>query len=119
MDRVSERVVRMKQNFMRLHNEGKTIKEIAEIYNLHYTTVYDYLQEIADANNMTRTDLLTRVIIRTSDSNSKNNPTNTTTSIDFKEIDKSFDVVTNELSNLIQNIDLFSKEFFQDDKEEE
>lgn len=118
MERVSERVIRMKQNFMQLHNNGKTIKEIAEIYNLHYTTVYDYLQEIADANNMTRTDLLTRVIIRTSNSNSKNKSTNTT-SIDFKEIDKSFDVVTNELSNLIQNIDLFSKEFFQDDKEEE
>ena len=83
MERVSERVVRMKQNFMRLHNEGKTIKEIAEIYNLHYTTVYDYLQEIADANNMTRTDLLTRVIIRTSNSNSKNKSTNKT-SLDFK-----------------------------------
>ena len=117
MGRNSERVVRMKQDFMRLHNEGKTIKEIAEIYNLHYTTVYDYLEEIAKANNIDRSNLLIRVIARAGKSNSEKEAVSTN-SIDFKEIGKSFDIITNELNNLINNLDSFTDEFFKDDEEE-
>lgn len=54
----SERVHKMKEEFMSLHNNGKTIPEIATMFHLHYTTVYDHLEEIAKENGVDREDLL-------------------------------------------------------------
>ena len=56
--RESERVHVMKENFMRLHQAGYSIPEVAEMYNLASTTVYQHLGEIALANNVTRSSLL-------------------------------------------------------------
>ena len=56
----TERTKRMKQSFIALHNDGKSIKEIAEIFNLHYSTVYYALGDIAKENNLRREDLLER-----------------------------------------------------------
>ena len=58
---VSERVIQMKANFMRLHNEGKSIKEIAKAYSLCNWSVYHHLQKIADDNGVTRDSLLSVV----------------------------------------------------------
>lgn len=58
MARESERVRLMKENFMRLHNAGYSIPQIAEQHNLDKMTVYRHLQEIADANSVTRESLL-------------------------------------------------------------
>ena len=54
----SERVKRMKKNFIRLHNEGKTIAEIAKEFQITNWTIYKHLQEIADENGVSRESLL-------------------------------------------------------------
>ena len=58
MARESEWMRLMKENFMELHQQGFTIPEIAEKYNLGKATVYRSLQEIADANGVSRESLL-------------------------------------------------------------
>ena len=58
MAKESERVRVMKENFMNLHNAGYSIPQIAEQHNLDKMTVYRHLQEIADANNVSRESLL-------------------------------------------------------------
>lgn len=58
MAKGSERTRVMKENFMTLHNAGYTIPQIAEQNNLSEGTVYRYLQEIADANQVSRESLL-------------------------------------------------------------
>ena len=56
----SERMRQLKENFMQLHNEGDLIPEIAEKFSLDASTVYRALQSIADANNVSREELLLR-----------------------------------------------------------
>ena len=58
MGKTSETVNVMKQNFMTLHNEGYSIAEIAERFELSPPTVYRHLDEIARENKVTRNDLL-------------------------------------------------------------
>ena len=55
-----ERTLQMEQNFMVLHNEGKTIKEIAAMFDLSTVTVYGRLSDIAKANGVSRESLLER-----------------------------------------------------------
>ena len=113
----TERVIQMKQNFMRLHDEGKTIPEIAKIYHLNFSTVYKSLQEIADENGTTREELLSQVHVGTS-RNSKNYSTpKTPNTIDFKKLSKSFDFVLAELNNLITDIDCILKPIAEDKEE--
>lgn len=113
----TERVIQMKQNFMRLHDEGKTIPEIAKIYNLNFSTVYKSLQEIADENGTTREELLSQVHVGTS-RNSKNYSTpKTPNTIDFKKLSESFDFVLAELNNLITDIDCILKPIAEDKEE--
>ena len=54
----TERVHVMMENFMELHEQGYSIPEIAEKFNLNSSTIYRHLQEIADANGVLREDLL-------------------------------------------------------------
>lgn len=54
----SERVKKMRKEFMSLHKQGYTIPEIAEKEGLSPYTVYRYLGDIAAANGVTREDLL-------------------------------------------------------------
>ena len=58
MAKTSTRVLEMQRNFIRLRNEGKSIAEIANAFNLSTCTVYLRLQEIADENGVSRKDLL-------------------------------------------------------------
>ena len=58
MARESERMRLMKENFMKLHKQGFTIPEIVAEFNLGKATVYHTLQEIADANGVSRESLL-------------------------------------------------------------
>ena len=51
----------MIENFMKYHNEGKTISEISEICNVSIWTIYSNLEIISKRNNVTRESLLTRV----------------------------------------------------------
>ena len=51
----------MIENFLSHKKEGKTNKEIADMYGLSMWTLHHYLQEIAENNGVTRDDLLDRV----------------------------------------------------------
>mgnify|MGYP000293687015 FL=1 len=50
----SIRMEELKKNFMKHHEEGKTIKEISELYNVSTRHIYNSLQDIADENNVSR-----------------------------------------------------------------
>lgn len=56
----SERVRMMKQEFMKLHQEGYGIREIASKFKLSFKTVYRYLGEIAAENGVSRDSLLSK-----------------------------------------------------------
>ncbi len=56
----SERTLKMKENFIELHNQGLDIKEIAERFNLNLTTIYHSLNEIAEKAGVSRESLLQR-----------------------------------------------------------
>lgn len=59
MAKESERMRLLKENFMELHQQGFSIPEIAEKYNLGSAAIYSYaLQSIADANGVSRQSLL-------------------------------------------------------------
>ena len=56
----SERTLKMKEDFIELHNQGLDIKEIAERFNLNLTTIYHSLNEIAAKAGVSRESLLQR-----------------------------------------------------------
>lgn len=56
----TQRVEKLIKEFMQYHNDGYSILEIADIFNVDFSTVYNYLQEIADANGVSRESLLER-----------------------------------------------------------
>ena len=56
--RTSERVQVMKEGFLEKREAGWTIVKIAEFFQLSTGSVYNSLQEIADANGVTRDSLL-------------------------------------------------------------
>ena len=116
--KISEKVIQMKQNFMQLHNDGKSILEVAEIYNLDFSTVYSHLHEIAAENGTTRVDLLSKVYVRRKARLKNNSTPNSPTAIDSDELSESFDSVFAELNNLITSIDCISKKLEEDTKEE-
>ena len=57
----SIRMEELKKNFMKHHEEGKTIKEISELYNVSTRHIYNSLQDIADENNVSRESLLKNI----------------------------------------------------------
>lgn len=57
----SERVTRLINNFMKYHNQGLSIFEIASKFQVTTRTIYANLQEIADLNGVDRDSLLMRV----------------------------------------------------------
>ena len=99
---LSERVKIMKEGFMTLHNNGKTINEIAEHFKVSTWSVYNNLQDIADANGVTRDSLLTRV-------NKSHDVTKRTLRPQEKitpiELNESFFKMLHEVDQLIENID--------------
>ena len=56
----SERTLKMKQNFIKLHGQGLGIEEIAAQFDLTPCTVYRCLDEIATKAGVTRESLLQR-----------------------------------------------------------
>ena len=63
MPKTNERTLKMMENYIKLHNEGHSVKEIAKMFNLSPFTIYDRLGEIAEQNGVTRESLLERVFI--------------------------------------------------------
>lgn len=61
MSRTTQRVEMLKKDFMKYHNNGYSIREIADVFQVDFSTVYNHLQEIADTHGVTRESLLERV----------------------------------------------------------
>lgn len=59
--KTSERVFQMKEDFQELHLQGFSIPKIAHMYDLCSSTVYSYLDEIAQAHGVSREELLQQV----------------------------------------------------------
>lgn len=102
MARESERTRLMKENFMELHQQGLTIPEIAEKFNLMKVTVYRALQEIADANGVSRESLLK--IVRTPTERAYKEEAKKV-KVNVTELKNGFKEVGNLLDSLIDIID--------------
>lgn len=102
----TERICRLINEFMKYHNDGYTIPEIADIFQVDFGTVYKNLQEIADNNGVTRESLL-QVVHSPHDvenrklrNYSKENP---------YELNESFNILLNEIDNITTTIDSILK----------
>lgn len=97
----SARVGQMMENFIRLHNEGKDISEIAEMFQLSSSTIYLKLQEIADKEGITREELLSRPhkkhVVTMQRKVAK--------SIDICELKKGFEDLQKDIDEILVNID--------------
>lgn len=107
MAKENERTLWMKENFMDLHHEGLSIKEIADKYELSVSTVYRSLQEIADANDVSRESLLK--VLRTPTTKFYREEKERI-SVQKEEFQKGFAEAENILVTLIQRIDETLKE---------
>ena len=102
----SIRMEELKKNFMKHHEEGKTIKEISELYNVSTRHIYNSLQDIADENNVSRESLLTNV-------HKKHKPLQNTKSagqINPAEMKENFDGIKNNAKIIIKKIDSILQE---------
>jgi len=113
MSKESERVRLMKENFMRLHNAGYSIPQIAKEYNLDKMTVYRHLQKIADDNNVSRKDLLQ--IVRKPSERAIQKEEERKAKVTVEELRQGFKEVGEHIQNLIGKID----EVLEYEKEEE
>lgn len=96
----SERVVQMKAHFMQLHEEGWSIPEIADKYNLSKGTVYRHLASIASQNGVTREVFLQQV---------HQTPTywarqSKALKVDGNQLLEKFDVAQNAIKNITGDI---------------
>ena len=58
-----ERTFKMMEDFIPLHNEGYSVKDIAERYNLSLSSVYKKLGAIAEKAGVSRKELLEKPIV--------------------------------------------------------
>lgn len=104
----SERVRVMKENFMTHWEQGWGVYEVAENYNLAPTTVYHYLQEIADANDVSCESLLQRpralLTVKQYREEAKR------TRISVEELRKDFKEIGGLLDSLIEKLDRILEE---------
>lgn len=103
----SERTRVMKENFMTLHQEGWSIPEIGEKYNLSKHTVYRHLQDIADKHNVTRDSLLQ--VLRTPTERQINDD-NDYIKVTAEELEKGFKEADGAIDNLVTLIDKILEE---------
>lgn len=108
MAKISETVNVMKQNFMALHNEGYSIPEIAQKFNLSKATVYRHLDEIARENKVTRDDLLQ--VIKPPYSERGFREEARRVRVDVKELRRGLEEAGNAIQGTIDLIDLIMKE---------
>ena len=97
----SARVGQMMEKFLRLHNEGKEISEIAEMYHLSTVTVYAKLQEIADKEGITREELLSRPHKKHVVTKERK----VVKSIDICKLKKGFEDLQKDIDEILVNID--------------
>lgn len=102
--KTSERMKQMKQGFLELRQAGKSFSEIAEVFGVSVWSVYDNLQEIADANGLSREDLLYR-IHKPHIMSSKQNAKSVTNHLNPEELRQNFIDLLSITDYIISNID--------------
>lgn len=103
MAKESERMRLMKENFMELHQQGFSVSEIAERYNLSNKAAYNALQAIAEANGVSRESLLKVVRKLTTERAYKEEAKKV--KVDVGELKKGFKEAGNLLDTMISIID--------------
>ena len=99
----TERVKFYKNNFMRFHEEGYSIPEIAGKCNISCGHAYALLQEIADANEVTREELL-KIKDRKKPQFLKSSKI-ATQFVDSAELASEFDNTLKSVDNILEDID--------------
>lgn len=102
--KTSERMKQMKHGFLELRNAGKSFSEIAKVFGVSVWSVYDNLQEIADANGLSREDLLYR-IHKPRVMSSKQNAKSVTNHLNPEELRQNFIDLLSITDYIISNID--------------
>lgn len=103
--KTSERVKLMKQGFLELRNAGKSFSEIAEVFGVSVWSIYDNLQEIADANGLPREELLYRIHKPHIISSYSKKTQNVNKSLSTEELQKNFSDMLSIVDYIISNID--------------
>ena len=97
----TQRVEKLIREFMQYHNDGYSILEIAKLFEVDFSTVYNYLEEIANANGVTRESLLERK----SSQHESLHSVFAKEKIDATNLKKDFEMVEKDLSGVIAKID--------------
>ena len=97
----------MIKNFFGMKQEGKTICEIADYYNLTTRTIYLCLQEIADNNGVSRDDLLDKKHKPYEVKNIKSR--RPSEKVDAEELVNHFSSMIEEIDNIVFILDDFLK----------
>lgn len=108
MARIAERTHVMMEQFMLLHNEGYSIAEIANKFNLSAFTVYNHLQEIAEANNVSRDSLLK--VVRTARTERQLREEQKKVQVKFEEVMQGLTSAYKALQEVSENIDYILEE---------
>ena len=103
--KTSERMEQMKQGFLELRNAGKLFSEIAEVFGVSVWSIYDNLQEIADANGLSREDLLYRIHKPDLLSSTSQKVQNVDKHLTVEELQKNFSDMLSITNYIISNID--------------
>lgn len=97
----TQRIEKLLKEFMQYHNDGYSILEIAEIFNVSFSAVYKHLQEIADFNGVSRESLLERG----SSAHSTPHHPFLKERIDAQTLLNGFNDVENDINKIISEID--------------
>lgn len=97
----TQRVEKLIREFMQYHNDGYSILEIAKLFEVDFSTVYNYLEEIANANGVTRESLLERK----SSQHESLHSVFAKEKIDATNLKKDFEMVEKDLGGVIAKID--------------
>ena len=86
------------RNFMKWHDKGYKVPEIAKICKISCGHAYDVLQEVADLNGVERDELLHK-------SQSGNSDRAIKPLVDGEELNLQFQKTVNDIDNIIKKID--------------
>ena len=95
----TQRVENLIAGFMEHHNAGRTIYEIAEIFGVEFSTVYRHLQQIADANGVSRESLLKKPV-----SSYSSRPSYSKEKVDFQKLRENFDNVEKSIDEILNTL---------------
>ena len=103
------------ENYVQLHDDGYTPKEIAKQYNLSVWTVYERLNQIAEQSGRSRESLLERVVI--ADHSGRNyTPVKP---IDRTGFEKNYNDALRKLEELIEMVKITAEVLEEEIKHEE